>query len=215
MPHRVSRRMAYRKGASGTASRALRKVNVLEKRLNSDPKWVTSVLDATPDSTGTSVSIFPIAQGTDENERLGDRILVHSILIKGIGIQDASAAAGTQVRWALVRAPLGTTTAPTIVEVFGTVALMSQNRRRLFNSDSTLRFKVLADKFIVFPAFGDNRSTQKINYYHKFKKPLNVTYSNTGATDEGPNHIYIMVACNEGINVPAFAWDVVVKYSDS
>lgn len=205
---------AGHKSRASAGRRALRKVNAVEKRLNSDPKWITTVLDATPDSTGTSVSLFPISQGTDESERIGDRILVKSILIKGIALQNASASAGTQVRMVLVQDMHGNTTAPTIVEVFGSVANMQQNLPRLFGSQEVSRFKVLMDKMIIFQAAGNNRSIQKINYFKRFKTPLNVGYTGTGATDEGHNHVYLLVGCNEATNVPAFVWRSVCKFQE-
>ncbi len=193
---------------------ALRKVRAVERRLNSDPKWITTALDTTPDSTGTVVSIIPIAQGVDESERLGDRVLVNSILIKGIGLQHASAAASTQVRIVLVQALHGNTTAPTAVQVFGSVANMQQGLPRLFGSAEMDQFKVLMDKLILFPAFADNKTIQKINYFKKFKSPLNVSFTGTAGTDEGQNHVFLMVGCNEATNVPTFAWQSVVKFSD-
>ncbi len=67
---------------------------------------------------------------------------------------------------------------------------------------------------MIFPAFGDNRSTQKINYFHKFKKPLVVDYTGTGTTNEGTNHVYLLVASNESANAPVFAWTGIAKYSE-
>lgn len=199
-------------GAYAPGRKALREVRKLRKQVMDDPKWIAVTLDATPDTTGTVASIFPIAQGVDESERLGDKVSVMSILVKGSLIQNTSSTGGTRVRFVLIQDRKGSTTVPTIVQTYGTVARFTNNLPRLFGSLEMDRWKVILDKYFILPLAADNQAQKQFNYFKRFKNPLSVTFSGTAGTDESCNHVYAMIASNEGTNVPAGNWEAVSKF---
>jgi hypothetical protein len=152
-----------------------------------DLKWFdtfntkSDVQDGAPQSTAVSPLV---AIGTSSNQRVGNKVWVHSIQIK-IRVHPGSAtpAAGCTARFVLVidKQHNGAATVATFGgEVMDTTAT-AINVDQLRNLDTTHRFRILVDKIWIMGAQGEAESRFSYKYYKKFKKPLVVQYSGTGS----------------------------------
>ncbi len=169
-------------------------------------------LDTVPDTTASVVNVSFIAQGDDVNTRHGRKIHAEHISVQG-SITKAVTSSQTKVRFLLFRDNLGTTTAPTLADLFTDENDFFENKHRLINEQPMKRFTILWDKFMIInEAFDGNGSALA----YKFSKKLNfdILYTGTAATDEGKNSIWMMIGCDEVSATPDNQGDIVFKYSD-
>ncbi len=169
-------------------------------------------VDTTPSTTAVVQNVSFVAQGDDVSQRHGRKIHAKSVSIRG-SITKQSSATGTKVRMMLFRDNLGTTTAPTLADLFTDEDDFFDNRHRIINEQPMKRFSILWDKMIYLNEnFDGNVPVSGFS----FSKKLNhsILYTGTAATDEGKNSIWFMSGSNEGTNIPAVTGDIVFRYSD-
>lgn len=173
---------------------------------------VRIVMDATPDTTAVMQNVSFIAQGDDVGTRHGRKIHAKHVSISGSIVKNTVSQANG-VRMILFRDNLGTTTAPTLADLFADENDLFQNQHRLINEQPTKRFTILWDKFFALNEGFDGQTTL---VPFKFSKKLNfdILYTGVAATDEGKNSLWFLSGSDEASNVPAVRGDIVFKYSD-
>ncbi len=169
-------------------------------------------MDTTPDTTAVVQHVTAIAQGDDVTQRHGRKIHAEHISIRG-SINKVAASAFTTVRFILFRDNLGSTTPPTIADLFVDENDMFENKHRLINEMPMKRFTILWDKYINLNETFDGQLT---NAYFQFSKKLNfdVLFTGTAQSSEGKNSLWFISNSNEATNVPSCKGDIVFKYSD-
>ncbi len=169
-------------------------------------------MDTTPDTTAVVQQISAVAQGDDVAFRHGRKVHAMSLSVSG-SIVKASVSPVTTVRFLIFRDNLGTTTAPTLADIFSSEDDFFDNHHRLINEQPMKRFTVLWDKFIVLNEnFDGQLTTRGFNFTKKLNH--NILYTGSAATDEGKNSLWFMSGSNEASNVPAVTGDIVFRYSD-
>ncbi len=169
-------------------------------------------MDSTPDTTSVVQNVSFVAQGDDIVQRHGRKIHAEHILIRG-NIIKAAASLSNGVRMVLFRDNLGSTTPPTITDLFGDEENFFSNQERSINEMPMKRFTILWDKYIVLNENFDGQTTMAS---YKFSKKLNfdILYTGTAATDEGKNSIWFISGSDEATNVPIVLGSIVFKFSD-
>ncbi len=173
---------------------------------------IRTVVDATSDTTAVMQNVSFVAQGDDTGDRHGREIHAESVSIKG-SMFKATASAATTVRYILLRDNQGTTTPPTLADLFTDENDFFQGQHRIPSEQNMKRFTILWDKFIMLnESFDGNTLVARIS----FEKKLNfkITYSGTANTAEGKNSLWLLSGSNEATNVPAVNADIVFKYTD-
>ncbi len=211
MPHKrqYTRRQKFDRNL-GTAAKALKVAYSVKKLLNVEMKSFKIQLPIDPNTTGSVDNMTSIAQGDDFNARQGRKILLKSIRCKGIITQHASATQ-TGVRLLLVRDNLGTTTVPSITDLFATAVTMHDNKNKLGDPQSNARFTVLMDKYWILNGVGNNRVA--IDEYIKLNS--HCYYTGTAASDEGKGNIYSFMVSTEASNDPVVSMECMTKYIDN
>ncbi len=169
-------------------------------------------IDPTPDTSAVVQNISFVAQGDDVGDRHGRKIHAQSLSVKG-SIVKAGGAANTKVRMLIFRDNLGSTTAPTLTDLFNDENDFFDNHHRLINEQPMKRFSILWDKYIIINEPFDGALTVAS---YKFSKKLNfdILYTGTTASNEGKNSLWLMSGSNQVSAVPASTGDVVFKFSD-
>lgn len=199
---------------------ALSDLRKLKKKVNKNSKQLARKelgririnMDSTPDTTAVVQNVSFVAQGDDVVQRHGRKIHAEHVAIQG-NIIKHTASISNGVRMILFRDNLGSTTPPTLGDVFGDEENFFSNQIRSINEMPTKRFTILWDKYIVLNENFDGQTTMAS---YKFSKKLNfdILYTGTAATDEGKNSLWFMSGSDEATNVPIVLGSIVFKYSD-
>ncbi len=169
-------------------------------------------VDSTPDTTAVVQNLAPIAQGDDIGARTGRQIIAKSISIRGVMFKAATSAA-TTVRMIIFRDNLGSTTPPTLADLFIDESDFFSNQHRRDSEQNMRRFTILWDKYIILNEGFDGQTTAASFKYSK-KLNFKMIYTGTAATDEGKNSLWLMSGSNEASLVPAVVGDTIFKYID-
>ncbi len=171
-----------------------------------------SDLTTNPSATTSFQNMSAVAQGDGINARHGNKIHAESISIRG-SILKNTASPFTKIRFMLVRDNLGTTTAPTIGDIFDDEGDFHDNKHRTPDQQQMKRFTVFWDKYFVLnETFDGQTSATHFKYYKKLS--FNIFYDGTAITDEGKNSLWLMQASDEATNTPLVSADFVFRYSD-
>lgn len=192
----------------------------LAKKVNKNSRALASkelgrirvTIDPTPDTTAVMQNVVDISQGDDVTNRHGRKIHAESISIRG-SINKHGTSSFTTVRMMLIRDNLGSTTPPTLADLFIDENDFFENKHRLINEMPMKRFSILWDKYINLNESFDGQLTNAFYQFHK-KLNFNILFTGTASTSEGKNSLWFMSGSNEASNVPANKGDIVFKYSD-
>ncbi len=215
MPYkRRSRRSNRRPAKSGggyldTASRALAVAYAVKKLINVEYHTLTTGFTQDPNSTGSVVNLTAIAQGDNVSNRQGNKIRVKYISCRGQVTLHASAT-NSRVRYAIVRDNNGSTTQPSIADVFVAAANFLSNNNKKGDPQANSRFSVLHDQYIYV-----NTDTPTKPFKWTSSLDHHIFYTGAAATDEGKGNIYLMIISNEGTNDPIVFADAMVKWIDN
>ncbi len=169
-------------------------------------------MDTTPDTTAVVQNISSVAEGDDVSNRHGRKIHAESVSVRG-NLFKLGASALTFVHFLIFRDNLGTTTAPTLADLYTDENDFFENKHRLINEQPMKRFTILWDRYFVVNEGFDGQTT---GLSYKFEKKLNfnILYTGTSNADEGKNSIWFMSASNEATNVPRVDGDIVFRWTD-
>ncbi len=195
---------------TGQIVRLAHDVYKLKSLINVEYKSIRQAWPTGPDTTGSVIALTDIPGGTGFNARTGRKVKLVSIRHQGKVSLHASAT-NTFGRFVVVRDNLGDTTAPTIADLFGSATNMLNGLSRLDDAQTNAQFTVLYDKWYTL-----NSATQENMRINKFKKiTFHITFTGTGATDEGKGCVYLMDVSSEATNVPAVTVITTSKYIDN
>lgn len=187
-----------------------RDVYLLKKLINVEYKSLRTAWTADPSTTGAVLSLSALAQGDDFSDRQGRKIKLFSIRHTGRVSLHASAT-NTFGRFAVIRDNLGSTTAPTIADVYGSAANFLGNISKDDDPQTNARFSILYDKWWTL-----NSATQEnleISSYRKIGS--HITYTGVAATDEGKGNLYLMSVSSEATNDPSVLVVTTIKFIDN
>jgi len=142
----------------------------------------TVVTDSAMDTTGTVTLLNGCATGTDFTNRIGRKINVKSILVRGLAEPQDGTTVARFLRWMLVLDTQPNGALATITDILTTSTSLSP-----LNLNNRDRFKVLVDKQMLNGG-GDTTATQAFSdrnssITHKYKKcNFDTIYDGTGAT---------------------------------
>lgn len=142
----------------------------------------TSVASMAQDLTGSVLLLNGVATGTDFTDRIGRKICMKSILVRGVSTPQDGITTARMVRMMIVYDSQPNSAAPAVTDVLLTAAAWSPNN--LNNRD---RFRVLVDKLqwhgggdtTAGTSFSDHNSSI-VNKYKKIN--LETVFDGTGAT---------------------------------
>lgn len=194
----------------GTASKALAIAYSVKKLINIEYKSFRTPWTVDPNTTGSTVNITALGQGDDYTNRQGRKIKLFSIRHQG-SITLNSSATATSARFVVVRDNLGSTSQPTIANLFGSATNMLNNLSRLDDPQTNARFSILYDRWLFVNA--GTAEAKKIDFYHKISS--HVTYTGTASTDEGKGCIYVMSVSSESTNDPVVEVISTIKFIDN
>ncbi len=211
-----------RGSGAGLAPRslALNDLRKLSKKVRKNTKTLASKelgririeCDTSPDTTAVMQNISALGQGDDVNFRHGRKIHAQHVSIRG-SINKSGASSFTSIRMIIFRDNLGSTTAPTLADLFTDENDFFDNKHRLINEMPMKRFTILWDHYISLNEGFDGQLT---NVGFKYSKKLNfdILYTGTASTDEGKNSLWYLSGSNEASNTPNCKGDIVFKFSD-
>lgn len=161
------------------------------------------------DTTGTITLLNGITQGSDIINRVGNRIDVVSILIRGSVAVGATPTSATY-RWLVVYDKQANAATPLITDVLTAISLSGVNN--LANRD---RFVIYLDKTGQLEA--TDKTTEPIKEYIECN--LETTYNGTGATSAAiaTGALYFISVGNlaAGVTTPTVAATSRIRYIDS
>ncbi len=191
-----------------------KKVNKNSRILNSrETKRIRQAFaDTTPTTTATVQNVSALISGAGAAGRNGDKVHAKSISFQGSYLKNG-ASVSTLMRFMIFRDNEGTTTAPTLAEIFDSESDFFDNHQRSVGIQPMKRFTVIWDKMIVMNESFDGQATAGT---WKMKKRLNfnILYSGAASTDEGKNSLWLMTISDEATNVPSVVGDIVFEYTD-
>ncbi len=174
--------------------------------------FTRTAVDTTPDTTAVIQNLSAIAEGLDDNNRLGRKIHAEKIEISGI-MSKHSVSTFSSYRIVLFRDNFGTTTAPDRADLFENENDFFNGKPRAHSTQKLKRFTILMDKHIVLNETFDNNNTARPFSFTK-KLNWNILYTGTAATDEGKNNLWLMTGSDEATNVPSVELDAMFTFSE-
>lgn len=161
-------------------------------------------------NTGTVVHLLPVAQGTDQDDRIGNEIELASIQMK-FRIAINSAATTTFCRVLLVKDFDNQGATPSINDILGTGTDYSDYLTCSFKHvDNKHRFSFLYDKTFTL---GINAIGGIHQEYYK-KVPLKIEYTSANSADMTNQQVFLVFLSNESTNYPTIRYFVRSKYTD-
>ncbi len=185
------------RGYLDTAAQALTVAYAVRKLINVEYHRVAVSFTADPNTSGAVVNLTAIAQGDDTNDRQGNKIRLKQLLVQGKITLNSTTATDSHVRMVIVRDNNGSTTQPSIAELYGSVANFTNNLLKVGDPQTNSRFSVLWDKFIIVDT---DKPSKAVAYSQSLDS--HCFFSGTGATDEGKGAIYLFISSNEATNDP-------------
>ncbi len=209
--YKPSGRLGKIGGALSIATKALGTAYAVKKLINVEYKSIRQTFTTDPSSSGAVVNLTAIAQGDGLANRDGNKVRAKMLQVRGVAEMNASATA-SHVRMVIVRDNNGSTTIPSISDLYPSVAFFASNSLKTNAPQSNSRFSVLWDHWLSldFVGYGSTKS-----FAYSLPLDHHIFFSGTGATDEGKGHLYLFIASNEAINDPNIVAQSVVQFLDN
>lgn len=138
------------------------------------------------------LSIVPVAQGLDYNNRIGNEISVLSVNLKGLIVDFKNS---NYARAFIIQdTQTISDTLPNVTDIFSDRNPVTYKLNLLNNK----RFKILEKSDIIYSqnigsTYPTSVAVPHVNMYHKFKYPLKVRFNGTTTTDFQKNVLYLAV----------------------
>jgi len=160
--------------------------------------------------SGDVTLLNPVAQGTDNIQRIGNKVNGKYLYIRGY-IDNNQLQFGTVVRFIVFMDTENQGSTPTAADVLS-ITGDNQAVMAMINLDHTPRYKVLYDKTLTTSSAG--------NYHALFKafirlKGITQSYTGTTATDVYKNALYSLAIANVNTNDPTITFVSRYAYTDS
>nr|WAE42254.1 MAG: capsid protein [Cressdnaviricota sp.] len=215
---RSSRRTSKPRSARGLASKALRSVSFIKRTMRPETKFVdNSQLSANVSYGGTVELLSDIPQGTTVNQRIGNKVNIKSIWIKGFAKANTAVTGGAQtVRNILFidKMDRGSGTAPTITDLLQCPGTDESSVIAPLNISELGRFKILYDKSIQLPnSTSTNGSARKpFTVFKRLNIPVH--YTSTGSTNTWKNNVYFLTCSDVNSNDAEVTYYARVGFTD-
>ncbi len=197
--------------AMADAAKALAIARSVKAMFNVEYKSKRTAWTADPNTTGAVLNLITMIAGDDFDERSGRKVKLFSIAHKGSITMNGSAT-DTMVRAVVVRDNLGTTTQPSIADMFGSASNFFNNLPRLDDPQTNARFTTLYDKWFAL-GLDSAHFRMPVKSYKKIGS--HVTWTGTANTDEGKGTLYLMIASSEVTNDPIVNVVTTIKFIDN
>ncbi len=197
------------RGYLNTASQALAVAYAVKKLINVEYFRVATSFNVDPNTTGAVANMTNISQGDGTSNRQGNKIRAKQLLVQG-KIRLHPSATDSHVRMVLVRDNNGSTTQPTIAQLYGSATNFFNNLLKVGDPQTNSRFSVLWDKLVLL-----NSDTPTKGVHYTMPLDHHIYYSGTAGSDEGKGNIYLMIASNEATNDPIVSILCQVVYIDN
>lgn len=175
------------------------------KQLQLDPelKYFDVSTSGTITSTGTLTALNGINQGTNPNDRVGDKLKTVSSFLRLAMTVNATATTNF-LRVIIFRDKQTNLSVPGVTDVLQSASFMSP-----LNNSYSMRFKVYFDKTYAFDAESAGTQVDKIYRRMKFK-----TEYSTGSTGIRTNGLFILLISDQATNGPTVNYYHRLKYKD-
>lgn len=196
--------MAYKK--KQTLTKLNRKVNRLARATKPELKYHDVIYNQSAYLNGSSHFVNAISEGTTAADRTGNEIRLKSLKIVGslhwssLGVNTSEA-----TMWVIKDTQQVLGTAPTFGTVFEGYGNLS-----LLNSSNIGRFKILSKKRFTY---NKNVLSLPIDISVNHKDMVS-KYSGSLSTSIQHSGVFIMIASNQALNVPAFSLHYRTTYTD-
>lgn len=186
----------------------IRGYNQIRSLINTEPKFLllNAQTPTSPSSAGDTTHLSGIAQGSDEQQRNGNRILCKDLYMD-LNFSKHASATETFLRCIIYVDKENRGATPSTTDVLESASYASMK-----NVDNTRRFTTLYDK--VFKL-----TTQfPITHLKKFfKLPFHMDFSGTGApvANAKENHVFMLLISSEATNTPVILYSSKLSYYDN
>lgn len=207
--------LPYKKGYYGfkkndsLAMKALKVAHNVRQLINVEFKSNRTSGTVTPSTTADVRVLCTPAQGTDDNNRVGNSIKLKSMFMRASLMENGSATYPTATRNIILidRQPNGALPAASDI-LEDSASYLSP-----LNDDNGSRFLVIFDKcYITNIADGQMRCLKKfkkLNFHMKFS-------ATSGAiTSVSTNSLVMLTLSNQSTNTPTFQYDIKFRYIDN
>lgn len=186
--------------------RTQRYANILKPflGLNTERKHLDTSINSAFSSTGSCTNMVAMAQGTDDNERIGRKIRLSSVNGHCIITQHASATEST-VR--LILFYWFDDDDPTLADLLDASSQPHSN----LNVHKSMKFKVVINKMITLSSV--SRTASNFNFYRKLNQ--RVDYDGTTSTSHADGSLWWGILSDEATNTPTVKMHTRVRYVDN
>lgn len=174
--------------------------------INSEQKKRITTNSITPTASGSILNLCQIAQGDDEDNRTGNRVLLHSIYFKAVATIHASAT-DTYVRVIFFVDKQNDGSAPTVADVLELASVLG-----FLNPDNTERFGIIKDDVYHLSQDQGKSGTYMKQY---IDCNFHVDFDGTAEGDTNTNCVYMLVISTEATNTPTFTYNFFKKWYDN
>lgn len=177
------------------------------KQPKQEVKNFTYVYSATQvTNAGTVDWLLDIPQGTNNGERIGNKIDILGFYVKLYGVFNTTNTGVSLIRFMLIEDKQSTGTLPNISLILNTTSLPNSMPNPLY----TERFRTIVDKLITLDV---NQQVKSASSYRKYKTRL--YYSGAAATDLAGKQLLVLILSEDAANYPTINGHIRSYYVDS
>jgi len=198
-------------GGLGAAANVARAVMPIVSAINTEQKFIDAY--ATGQSISTTASIQPLsytAQGTDEQNRIGNSILAKDLNLKLTLTPNYIAADYNRMRLIVFVDKSQRGTLPTLSELLQNTSYPLDSS---FNKNYTDRFVIIKDKRFQLIKYGitplELKLYKKLNFHVRY---IGTTLATASA---GENNIYFVVLGDTAANLPTYSFFARLNFTDN
>lgn len=205
MPYKRKYKKRKYKGAKAMASLALKMASRNRKAV--EVKSTAASHSGLVSNSGVVTLISGIAEGTDYDDRVGKKIVIKSVQIKGfMANKDSTLGATTVIRLMIVRDNSFSGTAPAISDL-----LLNSNAYSLRNP----RPDLLRKYTVLYDTFRANDRDNPHNLFGKYRR-LNqqAIFDGASVSSVSKGSLYVVMLSNRATDIPTVSWQSMVKFID-
>lgn len=201
-------RKNYRRRPTPSVRKVARSVRFLKSVVNTERKFIdTGVLSSGVNNTGTVVYFSGVAQGTDQQTRIGNSIKAMQVYVRGSMVMSASATT-TIVRMILIRDNNNQGTTPLVGDILATADVNAQLSQ--FNGK---RFTILADRCYNLDI--NNRRVISYTIFRKLGFHIKYGGSSAAPSQQRDNGLFMLIISNEPTNLPSVTYNSRTRFIDN
>lgn len=178
------------------------------KRMMPKPEWKYADIittGTTITTTATITNLIPLAQGSSDDDRQGDKVTWRSLFHR-MSVTPNATAGVNFLRVMIIQDKQNNGTAPTAAQIFQT----STNYLSPLNDDFGKRFKVLFDRTYTVDTDANGAQVDKI--YRKLR--IVTEYAGAGSVVPNTNGIYLVQLSDQATNGPTTSTYTRLRYID-